>query len=507
MPVASERASAAGRGRAARAGAIGAALVALAVSASCSPTQYDYEPCQAHAHCRQAFGFGSICGKAGLCEPTFLHSRCDTAYPEDLLRRRDLYRDAIVFGSLMDRSSPAHVVREKAIRLAVKEVSERGDLEGRPLGVVFCNTEAQSEGLGYTRTEASIAAARYLVDKLGVPALVGPSASTDAEQVWSDLRTSGTLILSPSATSPALDHLEQGLSDDQPGLLWRVAPSDLLQGRVIAEDLLARNVRQAAIVREAGAYGEGLASLVTQHLVRAGGGVQIFAAASAAQIPEAAALAADASAPEVLFISSQQEWIIKFLAAAGAQAGFASKSIFLTDAAANEAVLRGAAAAASLFGRIRGTRPAPRDRNSYVYASFIAGYKAEYPGEDPTVTAFSAHAYDGAWLVMYGSAWSLLREGRVTGAGIARGLRQVSDGAATPLIPSSWLGVLSAFREGQPVDVSGASGELDFDPATRQIVAPIEVWTVAAGPPAFITRAAPAGPAPEVDPPPARSSR
>jgi len=475
-----------------------AGALACALLVGCSPTRYEYAACETDTHCRESFGFGSTC-RRGLCEPARLNDRCDTTYPPDLLQRPDRYGQAIVFGSLMDRSSPAHVVREKAIRLAVKEVEEKGGLESRPVGVVFCNTEARSAGDHFTRTQATVWAARYLVRHLGVKALVGPCASTDAEQVWSELRASHTPIVSPAATSPALDALEPGGSEQQPGWLWRVAPSDALQGRAIAEDLLARSVRKAAILREAGPYGEALASIITQHLTGAGATVDLMAVAGDSQIGEATAMAAAGSAPEVLFISSQQDWIVKFLNAAQGQVGFAQKSIFLTDAAANEAVLAGAALAAPLFPRIRGTRPAPRDRSSYVYASFIANYRAEYGGEDPTGTTFSAHAYDAAWLVMYGSAWSLLSEGRVNGPGIARGLRQVGAGARIPIIPSSWPTVVSAFRAGQPVDLSGASGELEFAFDTRQIAAPIEVWTVSPGPAPAIVRAEPPSPTAEAD--------
>jgi len=145
-------------------------------------------------------------------------------------------------------------------------------------------------------------------------------------------------------------------------------------------------------------------------------------------------------------------------------------------------VLDGASAAAALFPRVRGTRPAPRDPNEYVYASFIADYRAEY-AEDPTATAFSAHSYDAAWLVLYGSAWSLLQDRGLSSVGIARGMRHLSDGARTPVIPASWPTVVNAFRDGRSVDVSGASGELDFDPRTREVTAPLEVWTVSGVPP------------------------
>jgi len=312
--------------------------------------------------------------------------------------------------------------------------------------------------------------------------VIGPCASGDVEQVWQALRKDGTVIATPSATSPVLAQLEPESSDEHPGMLWRMAPSDALQGRLIADDLLARNVHQAAVIREAGPYGEGLAAVFSERFTAAGGRVQITAITADAQIPAAAVSVATTDAPEVLFISSQQEWVVKFLTAAALEPGFQTKNVFLTDAAANQTVLDGAAGAAGLFPRVRGTRPAPRDPNDYVYASFAADYRAEY-AEDATATAFSAHSYDAAWLVLYGTAWSLLQDHGISSIGVSRGLRHFSEGERTPIIPASWPAVVNAFRDGRSVDVSGASGELDFDPSTRDVTAPLEVWTISGAPP------------------------
>src|SRR5205814_4110184 len=128
--------------------------------------------------------------------------------------------------------------------------------------------------------------------------------------------------------------------------------------------------------------------------------------------------------------------------------------LFLTDAAADLSVFNAAAGASALFPRIRGTRPAPRGLDNYVYATFVADYKAEYGGEDPAAATFSAHSYDATWLVLYGAAWSLLRDGAITGIGISRGLRHVSGGPAISIVPSSWAGVLASFRGGRGVDVT-----------------------------------------------------
>jgi ABC-type branched-subunit amino acid transport system substrate-binding protein len=183
---------------------------------------------------------------------------------------------------------------------------------------------------------------------------------------------------------------------------------------------------------------------------------------------------------EVVFISSQQSWIIEFLRQASAQPGFASRNIFLTEAAANQAVLDGAAEAAGLFPRIRGTRPAPLDPSEYVYASFVAGYRAEYGGEDPAAATYSAHAYDAAWLALYSAAWSALHLGAVRGPGMARGLRHLGAGEPTPLLPSSWKGAQAALRAGRSLDLRGASGDLAYDLATRAPAGSIEIWGVAA---------------------------
>jgi ABC-type branched-subunit amino acid transport system substrate-binding protein len=391
-----------------------------------------------------------------------------------------------VFGALSDRSAPAQVIRERAVRLAVKEAGQAGGLDGRPVGVVLCNVAARAELDNLTRTEAAVASAGFLARTLGVPAIVGPSASADAQQVWEAVRPAGTLVISPAATSPTFADLEPAGSDERPGLLWRTAPSDALQGPLMADDMLARDVRAAVVIRETGAYGEGLASVFSKRFTGAGGTVQLLSISGEADIAAVLPRAAAERAPEILFVSSQQAWVTRFLELAATNQALADRGIFLTEAAANQAVFDGAApAAAALFPRVRGTRPSARDPNDYVFASFLANYRTEYGGQDPSAATFSAHAYDAAWLVLYGAAWSLFAERAVTGAGIARGLRRVSAGAgapaapaATPIIPASWPAVVAAFRARRAIEVSGASGELDFHPQSREVGGPMEIWTI-----------------------------
>jgi branched-chain amino acid transport system substrate-binding protein len=456
---------------------VGVLGVGLLVAGGCSATRFDHDPCTAHSQCRASFGFGAICGAQGFCGPARL-ARCDRSYPDDLLTEGARYGQAVVLGSLIDRSSPAQVVREKAVRLAVKQANAAGGIDGRPLGVLLCDVQADARGDGATRTQAVVETARRLVGELAVPALLGPADSADVQPVWEAIRGSGTLVLSPSATGPDLATVEPDVAAGEPGLLWSAAPSDLLQARVIADDLLARQVARVHLIRETGIFGEALAALVSDRFRQAGGTMRVESVAAQARIGEAAGAVA-AEEAEVLFISSQPGWIVDFLEQAAAQPEYARRSIFLTDAAASPDVLQAASEAAPLFSRLRGTRPAAVDLQSDTHAAFVAGYRTEYGGEDPTGAAHAAHAHDAAWLALHAAAWSALQEGGVSGGGMARGLRHLGRGPATPLLPSSWQGALVAFRAGLDVDVRGASGDLNYAPDARAPSGAIEIWGVA----------------------------
>ncbi len=435
----------------------------------------DYDKCTTSADCRAGFGFGSVCGGDGLCATAAPAPRCTQTFPEDLFTRRDKYKDAIVFGSLMDRSSATHAARERASRLAFKQANEEMGLGGKLFGVVQCTYEANPALDDLKAPDAALASAHYLVEKLGVPAILGPAGSGDTSAVYQALAGTGTLVMSPSATSPALTDLDPPATDAAPGLLWRTAPPDTLQGPVIASDMTARAITSTYVIAQKGAYGEGLAT-VFQSAFTGEVTLRVFGSENerTAQITEGG----DAAATEILFISSTQADVIAFLSAAGQNPGYAMKSFFLTDAAANKEVIDGSPPA--LYARIRGTRPTPVDATDSVFNNFRGSYASEYATEDVTAFSFTAHMYDATWLVFYGAASAQLGEGSVTGAGIARGLRKLSAGKAYDVQPLSWGGIQETLSTGASINVRGASGALDYDPVTEETSAPIQVWTIGA---------------------------
>ena len=64
--------------------------------------------------------------------------------------------------------------------------------------------------------------------------------------------------------------------------------------------------------------------------------------------------------------------------------------------------------------------------------------------------------------------------------GTARGLRKLSDssGPSFDLSQNSWTSIAAQLEEGTAIDVSGASGPLNYDLETGEMSSPIDVWTV-----------------------------
>jgi branched-chain amino acid transport system substrate-binding protein len=456
----------------------------MALLAACSLTTTDVFQCRNNEDCRGAFGLSSICNSDGLCEAPSGNPRCEMAFPDDLLTNPTAHSDTIVFGSIMERGQPLFAAFERSARLAIKQANDEGGASGRKFGIVFCTIDdGYADGL--VGEEAAVLSARHLVDVVGVPAIFGPATSGDTQAVFQEVGQDGVLVISPSATSPALTNLDPAVAtDDSPGLMWRTAPPDSLQGEAIAFDMRAPGpgrslpLSRVAAVYEQGPYGEGLALEFAQEFQDQGGSMVTLRPFETAGQRDSfvTQVGLDAMVQEVLFVSSDIDDINSFFSAAATITGYDTKGIFLSDAAATDDVLMGANS--TRFSNVRATRPAPLDKNTdLVYATFLASYLAEY-GDSADGQVFTAHSYDAAWLLTYGASWALLQEDAITGRNIARGLRRLTSGSVLSVGPTSWVTIQQQFMAGSGINVRGASGPLDFDAASEETTANIEIWTI-----------------------------
>ncbi len=451
---------------------------------ACTLSRVDPAECTSNQACRDAFGWGMVCGEEGLCGPLEPDVRCTRTTPPDLLEDPVGYSDLLVLGSVYD--DDAFSLEVQAIELAVRQVNDNGGLQGRGYGFVHC-TNVEDLALDKLDQEtANEEMASFLADQVGVPALVGPATSGRTQDAYLTIEPYGTVLISPSATSPALTDLD-GLSpsDDEPGLLWRTAPPDSLQGVVIALDMWNRGVRTVAVVHQTGAYGEGLAEVFAQEFTDRGGTATRYPFDNDSTRDDQVVDAGATDVHEVLFISSEKTDTIAFLNSAGSISEYEDLGIFLPDGGFDLAIFEEATQGRPKFGDVRGTAPSSPD--NLIYDAFVAAFSAEY-GDDATSSGFTAYAFDASWLAIYGTAWSWFQEGEITGLGVARGLRRVADsawsaaeGEPLPIRPTSWSTVVATFEEGTAIDVDGTSGALDFDPATEETTNPIDLWVVAPG--------------------------
>ncbi|MFV0408511.1 MAG: ABC transporter substrate-binding protein [Paracoccus sp. (in: a-proteobacteria)] len=151
-------------------------------------------------------------------------------------------------------------------KAAAKEVSDSGKLLGGA-SVVTSDSDTTC-----TDAAASVAAAERQVAN-GVRAMVGGQCSGETIATLEKVAIpNGMLMISPSATSPALTTIEDG------GLFFRAAPSDARQGEVLAQLAKEAGLESIAITYTNNDYGKGLADSIQAAFEKLGGKVTISAA-------------------------------------------------------------------------------------------------------------------------------------------------------------------------------------------------------------------------------------
>ncbi|MYM53938.1 ABC transporter substrate-binding protein [Thalassovita mangrovi] len=168
--------------------------------------------------------------------------------------------------------------------LAMKEVSDSGKLLG---GATVAPVRADSTCVD---AGAATAAAERLVTAEGVKGIMGADCSGVTGAILANVAVpNGVVMISPSATSPALSEAEDN------GLFFRTAPSDARQGVVMSEILMEEGIKEVALTYTNNDYGKGLADSFKAAYEGMGGTVTINAAhedGKADYTAEVAALAA-----------------------------------------------------------------------------------------------------------------------------------------------------------------------------------------------------------------------
>ncbi len=139
--------------------------------------------------------------------------------------------------------------------LAIRDVNAAGGVLGKP--VEWVDGDDGTNPAKAKETVASHVAA-------GVHVIIGAGASGISRAVLPDVVKAGLILFSPCNTDAGLSEI------DDKGLYFRTAPSDLLQGKALADVIMRDGPQHIAIVARKDSYGEGLQGNVRAELEKAG---------------------------------------------------------------------------------------------------------------------------------------------------------------------------------------------------------------------------------------------
>ena len=145
------------------------------------------------------------------------------------------------------------------VKLGVEEVNAAGGVLGKPVEVVDGDSGDKANQAYEATVNKAIAA--------GVDALIGAASSGVTESFLQRAVAQGMIVFSPANTAKSLS-----VAKDK-GLYYRLAPSDILQGQVLADLVAEDGHTEVAVLALQDPYGEGLADDFTKAFEASGGKV------------------------------------------------------------------------------------------------------------------------------------------------------------------------------------------------------------------------------------------
>ena len=317
--------------------------------------------------------------------------------------------------------------------LAMAEVTKSGKLLG---GLTVVPVRGDDLCID---SAAAIAVMERLVTSDKVAAIVGGDCSgVTGAMLQNVARPNGIVMISPSATSPALSDAE----DD--GLFFRTAPSDARQGQVVSDILNSRGFKSVAITYTNNDYGKGLADAIQASFEKDGGKVTINTAHEDGKADYSAEVGALASAGgEVLVVAGYLDQGGKGIIQASVDSG--AFSVFeLPDGMVGDPLLASLGNAINgSFGQLPGT-DSP-GATSFVEMAKVAGFDG--------TGAFSPESYDAAALIMLAMAAANSTDSQVFKSKVM----DVANAPGEKIYPGELGKALDIINAGGDIDYVGAS--------------------------------------------------
>ena len=326
------------------------------------------------------------------------------------------------------------------VDLAVSEIDAAGGVLGQPV----VNEYGDS---GDTKTDLASQTVDSHLSK-GVQVIIGAASSGVTFTVIDKITSNGVLQISPANTAPSLTDYPDN------GLYFRTAPSDVLQGAVIATVASDLGLTSGATIAREDPYGVGLQDAFVKDFEAAGGTITSALTYDPAA-PDFAAEVAEIAAtnPEFVQVVGFEETTKLLQEMIKQGIGPQDVQIFLVD------------------GNISTTayKDFPKDTMTGVIASVPTGdpsvdveaFNARLLEQDPNLTdfAYGAQAYDATILVALAADYA----GCADGTAIAAAMPMIANADAGGEACQTYADCLAIIQAGGQPNYDGVTGPLDFN--------------------------------------------
>jgi branched-chain amino acid transport system substrate-binding protein len=316
--------------------------------------------------------------------------------------------------------------------LAMKEVSDSGLLLN---GSTVSSSRADSTCID---SAAATAAAERLVTSEKVNAIVGADCSGVTSAVLQNVaRANGTVMISPSATSPGLSSAE----DD--GLFFRTAPSDAREGQVMTDILIEMGIKSVAVTYTNNDYGKGLSDSFIGAFEAAGGEITVNISHEDGKADYSSEIATLASAGgDILVVAGYLDQGGRAIIDGSIDTGAWDRFV-LPGGMIGDNILTIGDSLNGSFGQVAGT-----DSPGAAIFSDIAK-AAGFDGTSP----FTPESYDAAALILL----AMQAAGSSESAKLKDKVFDVANAPGEKIFPGELAKALQILKDGGEVDYVGAS--------------------------------------------------
>jgi branched-chain amino acid transport system substrate-binding protein len=325
--------------------------------------------------------------------------------------------------------------------LAVEEINEAG-------GALGADVEYSQGDSGDTNTDI----ANQTTDRLlaeGVDVIVGAASSGVSFTVIDKITGANVIQFSPANTSPDFTDY------DDNGLYFRTAPSDVLQGRVLSDLIVADGNATVGIMARQDPYGEGLLQYTAEPLAEAGaevtndGGIVYDPAAENFDAEVQQIVSEDPDAFVMIGFEESAQILTSLFEAGYTQAS--GKNIYLVDGNVGNALGENFAASPGVLEGVRGTLPA---------AEITDEFRERLLAIDPALEDFSygPETYDAVVI----TALAAEVAGTDDPVAIAAEINGVTRDGTTC---TSFAECRDLIADGEDIDYDGAGGPYTFGDA------------------------------------------